>query len=182
MEVEKEIWRNISGCPDYQVSNLGRVKSMERKVKGKFGSIRTLKEKILKPRKNRYNYLQVFLCKEGNGKNMYIHRLVCDAFIPNPYNLPEINHKDENPLNNNVENLEYCDRLYNCNYGNRNNRISKSNTNGKKSKAVICLETGLIYSSTREIQRQSGFKQSSISQCCNGKRKTCGGYHWKYVE
>ena len=94
------------------------------------------------------------------------------VFIENPNNLPQVNHKDEDKTNNAVENLEFCDAKYNINYGTRNEKISKQ---------LMCLETGKIYTSTREVQKQLGFSHSNISRCCMGKSKTCGGYTWCYV-
>ena len=118
---------------------------------------------------------------------MYIHRLVCEAFLSNTLNLPQINHKDECKTNNRVDNLEYCDAKYNSNYGTRNERmakaVSKANTNNpKRSKKIICIETGKIYPSTTEVKRKLGFSQGNVSSCCIGKRNTCGGYHWRYVD
>lgn len=183
MQEEKEIWRDISGCQGYQVSNLGRVKSIERKVKHRNGYI-TVKEKILKPIKNRNGYLQVNLYKGNEMKTMYIHRLVCSAFVQNDslFN-SEINHLDENKENNCASNLEWCDRQHNVNFGTRNERVSKANTNNHKlSKKIICVETGKIYPSTREIERQLGFAHTHISDCCNEKYKQAYGYHWRYVD
>lgn len=176
-EGTNEIWKDVVGYEGlYKVSNFGHVKSL--------GNDKTRKEKILKPIKNKFGYLMVNLCKAGKFKHYYIHRLVAQAFVQNDslFNT-EINHKDENPLNNNAENLEWCDSQYNTNYGTRNERIVKANTNHpKKSKPVKCLENGVIYASTMEIQRQLGFKQSGICACCNGKCKQAYGYHWCYVE
>ena len=169
-----EIWKDIAGYEQlYQVSNIGRVKSLERKVKWKNG-YRIVSEKIIKQIKDKDGYLKVNLNKGGIKKNIRVHRLVCYAFIPNQENFTEVNHKDECKTNNNVENLEWCTREYNNSYGTRKQRFCKK---------VICIETGKIYTSTREIKRQFGFNNSSISQCCNGKRyKTVGGFHWKYVD
>ena len=89
----------------YQVSNLGRVRSL--------GNDKTRKERILKPKINNKGYLQVILCKNGKVKTFLVHRLVATAFIPNPDNLPVVNHRDENPLNNCVDNLEWCTQKYN---------------------------------------------------------------------
>ena len=105
-----EEWRDIKGYEGkYQVSNLGRVKSLNYN--------HTKKEKILSDYPNTYGYLYVNLYKNGKGKPFYIHKLVAQAFIDNPNNYREINHKDENKQNNRVENLEWCNRKYNCNYG-----------------------------------------------------------------
>lgn len=164
---ENEEWRDIPGYENlYQISSIGRVKSL------KFG-----KERILNPGKNSYGYIQVFLFdNKGKMKNMRVHRLVASAFLSNPYNLPQINHKNEDKTDNRVENLEYCDSKYNNNYGSHNKRVAKS-----KSKAVICIETGKIYPSTKEVSRRLGFSQGNIWSCCKGKRNTCGGYHWQYA-
>lgn len=157
-----EEWKEIEGYEGlYEVSNLGRVKSL------KYG-----KERILKAGKDGCGYMLVNLCKEGKMKMFRIHRLVAAAFIPNPQNLPEINHIDENKENNCSDNLEWCDRKYNINHGTRNERISKR---------VLCEETGEIFPSTHEVERKLGFAQTHISDCCLGKYKTCGGFHWRYV-
>ena len=181
-----EEWLNIYGYPEYQVSNYGRVKSLERKVKCKNG-YRTVRERILKPI-NINGYYRVQLSSDGKKKYMLVHRLVGQAFLPNPYNLPEVNHKNEIKTDNRLENLEYCDRQYNTNYGTRNERIAKARSklltgvyNTKLSKSVRCIETNIIYPSASEIQRQLGDSQSNISQCCNGKRKSAYKFHWEWV-
>lgn len=170
----EEKWKTIEGYEGlYEISSFGRVKSL------KFGN-----ERILKPCKNR-DYLKVCLWKKGKKESKLIHRLVSDAFIQNPYNLPEVNHIDENKTNNNVNNLEWSDRCHNCNFGTRNKRISKvlkGCYNTKISKPVKCLETGLIFPSTMEVQRQLGFDNGKISKCCNGKLKSAYKLHWKYVD
>ena len=167
----KEIWKNIEGYEGYQISNLGRVKSL------KFG-----KERILKPNKDKDKYLIVCLCKQGIKKMCKVHRLVASAFIENPNNFCELNHRDECKANNCVSNLEWCDRKHNINYGTRNQRAAASRINHpKRSKQVMCVETGIIYPSTIEAARQLGFSQGNISSCCNGRHKTCGGYTWQYV-
>ena len=168
MQETKEEWRDIEEYENlYQISNLGIVKSL--------GNDRTRKEKILRPQKVN-NYLIVSLSKDGKAKHYYIHRLVALHFIPNPQNLEQINHRDEDKTNNCVSNLEFCTAAYNINYGTRNQRSAE-----KTSKQVLCVETGIIYSSTKEVQRQLGFAHNNISQCCNGKYKTAYGYTWKYI-
>ena len=172
----KEIWRDIEGYEGlYQVSNFGRVKSLNYR--------RTCKEKLLKAYKDKEGYLHVSLCKDGKTKTYSIHRLVAQEFIPNPYNLPQVNHKDENKTNNRVYNLEWCSVKYNINYGTRNKRQSESRTNYTKfSKQVLCVETGVIYPSTSQVEREFGFSKASISRCCLRKQKTCGRFHWRYID
>lgn len=172
-----EIWKDIKGYENlYQISNLGNVKSL-----GNGGS-NASKEKFLKLTKDTCGYLQVGLCKQGKRKMCRVHRLVAENFIDNPNNYPMINHKDENKTNNNVENLEFCDVAYNNNYGTRNIRAAESCRNHpNRSKQVLCVDTSIIYPSVNEVQRELGFKSGNISSACNGKRKTCGGYTWRYV-
>lgn len=167
----EEKWKTIEWNPDYQVSNLGRVKSL------KYG-----KERILKPGKSSNGYLAVNLLKKNKTKSITVHRLVCEAFLQNPYNLSDINHRNEIKTDNRLENLEYCDRRYNVNYGKGNERRSKTLINDKKkSKPVMCIETGKIYPSTMEVQRQFGFSQSNICACCRGERKIAYKFHWKWA-
>lgn len=168
-----EIWKKIEDYENYEVSNYGRVKSLNYN--------RTGKEKILKTGVIE-GYLVVGLCKEGVQKNHLVHRLVASAFIENPNNYPIINHKNEIKTDNTIQNLEWCTHFYNINYGTRTERSVQSRINNKKqSKQVLCVETGIIYPSAREVYRQLGFNCSHICSCCNGKRKTCNGYNWKYV-
>lgn len=160
-----EIWKDIEGYNGiYQISNLGRVKSL--------GNTKNKKDKIIKPVKNNKGYLRVTLHKSNVITRMYVHRLVAIAFIPNINNYPQINHIDENKLNNCVDNLEWCTNKYNCNYGTKNKTISKK---------VVCVETGKIYNSIREIERNLCISHTCISDCCNGKRKSAGGYHWEFI-
>ena len=126
--MENEVWKDVIGYEGlYQVSNFGNVKTL------KYG-----KEKILKPGKNSHGYLQVVLCKNNTCKSYSIHRLVAQSFIPNPLNLSEINHKNENKTDNNVYNLEWCEHKYNINYGSHNERSGKARINHpKRSKSII---------------------------------------------
>lgn len=135
----EEIWKDIPKYEKlYQVSNYGRVKSLKRVVscncRNQYKTFKisyTKKEKILKGRKDKDGYLEVNLCKNGKHSNYKIHRLVALLFINNTNNYDQVNHKDENKLNNNVNNLEWCNAKYNCNYGTRINRI-KEIKNGKR--------------------------------------------------
>lgn len=121
----QEIWKDIPNFENlYQVSNLGNVKSLEKYVNSaiKNNSKVKRKEQILKQYSKR-GYLQVSLIKNHKRYYFNVHRLVAITFLPNPDNLPQVNHKDENTMNNNVDNLEWCTAKYNCNYGTRNKKI-----------------------------------------------------------
>lgn len=122
------------------------------------------------------------MSKDGKQKHYYIHVLVATTFIPNPDNLPEVNHIDENKANNKVDNLEWCNHLYNSNYGTRMKKEHISHINHPKlSKHVLCVETGIIYDSAHEANRQTNANITNICKVCRGERNTAGGYHWKYV-
>ena len=156
-----EQWKPVEGFENYEVSNLGRVKSLW------YG-----KEKILKPVKNKYGYLRVGLCRNGQCKMFLVHRIVAEAFLPNPMGLPEINHRNEDKTNNCVSNIEWCSAKYNSNYGSRNKRVSAALTNHpSKSKSVEASEYSdfreicLRFSSTREANR-NGYKQGNVAACC----------------
>lgn len=111
-----EIWKDITGFEGlYQISNLGRVKCVEHKCPGRCG-MRKVKEHIMTPVKGSKGYFYVSLSKMDRGRTFTVHRLVANAFIPNPENLPCVNHKDEDKFNNNVDNLEWCTHLYNNTY------------------------------------------------------------------
>ena len=132
-----EEWRPVVGYEGlYEVSNMGRVKSVERIVRCNRG-YRTVSERILKGNKNIDGYLQVELCQDGKMKPCTIHRLVAQAFLDNSEGYKEINHKDEDKTNNCVENLEWCDRLYNANYGTRNERVAEKLRGRKLSEETI---------------------------------------------
>lgn len=118
-ETYTEEWRDVIGFEGlYQVSNLGRVKGLDRLVDTNINNVdkRISKGKLLKPQFNNKGYKRVNLCKNGTFKSVFVHRLVAEAFIPNPNNYPVVNHKDENKQNNCVENLEWCTQKYNMNW------------------------------------------------------------------
>lgn len=184
-----ETWADIDGYEKlYQVSTLGRVRSLDRLVRNGNG-YRLRKGRILKPQLNGSGYQQVHLSKDGNAKNYQVHQLVAQAFIPNPLQLPQVNHINENKVDNRVENLEWCDRSYNCNFGTRNVRLAKAlkgKPNIALSKRVAQInpqtnEVIKIWSSTAECQRH-GYNQGHIAECCQGKRKTHHSYKWKYID
>lgn len=172
-----EEWRDVVGYEArYQVSSMGRVKSLERK--DRLGRI--VKERILKPGVDHNGYQVVNLHAGGKPKNVTVHRLVCQAFRENPENKPEVNHIDEDKTNNNAVNLEWCTRKENINHGSRSERMAKT-----KSKPVGQYtrdgELVKIWPSAIEVRRQAGFSQGNISQAANGKLKTAYGFRWKYV-
>lgn len=167
-----EIWKTINNYPDYMVSNLGRVKSIERYVDNN-GGFQHLPERILKIEVNklRHNYCQVHLSKDGKVTTKKVHRLVAEAFIPNPNSLPQINHKDCNVLNNCVDNLEWCDQQYNNDWS-ISKKVLQFDKKGK------LLNT---YQSTVKAAKAVGADPSNICRCCNGVLKTSKGYVWKYA-
>lgn len=172
MNDEIEIWRDVIGYEGlYKVSNLGNVMSLRHK-----------KIFILKPGKDGGGYLIVTLRNHNkNQKSFYLHRLVAQAFLHNPNNLPQVNHKDEDKTNNRVSNLEFCTQLYNLKYGNHYEKISKA-----LSKTVLQFDknSNFIneYPSVRDAERKTGIYQQNICSVCRGERKTAGGYIWRYKD
>ena len=174
-----EIWKTIPGVnPIYEVSNLGRVRVLPHDVlyKHRCGKIVTLhiRGMVLKPIKNGCYF---FVCIDKKHKT--IHRLVAKAFIPNPDSLPCVNHKDENKLNNKVENLEWCTPLYNTNYG-----TGKARKGQKCWVAVIATDedgSERRFSSIREAEEKTGVNHSNIVACCRGRPRSAGCYKWRYA-
>ena len=175
----KEIWKDVKGYEGlYQVSSKGRVKSLDRYCLTKKGNKRFRACRILKPYTQKDGYKQVDLRNSIKPKTATIHRLVAKAFIPNPHNYPQVNHKDENPSNNCVDNLEWCTTVYNNRYGNRMKRIIKS----LSVKVVQLSLNGSLVKVWPSIRNASknGYYSSSISHCCQNKLLRCNGYYWIY--
>lgn len=170
MNYEDEIWKPFNDR--YSVSNYGRVKSNYR-----------YKDRILKPFRGKNGYLQVDLRIEYATKKMYVHRLVAMAFIPNPDNLPEVNHKDENKVNNYVYNLEWCNGKYNTNYGTGITRRTM-----KIVKPVYSIDDNgevMHYKSVREVANDLRISPSAIYHSMSDnypKNQKAGGKRWFYEE
>ena len=181
---QTEIWKDIAGYEGlYQVSNLGRIRSLTRKVSvvGKKNG-RVFKGKIKKDvREKKNGYLVVSLFRKGNSKRFFIHRLVATAFIPNSNDLPQVNHKDEDKTNNKVSNLEWCDAKYNTNYG---SCIEKRIAPQCKRVSQYTISGAYVqsFASMADVERTFGFNHSAICACCKDFTKTAYGYKWKYAE
>ncbi|MDR1286282.1 MAG: HNH endonuclease [Treponema sp.] len=186
-----EIWKDITGYEGlYKASNYGNILSVQRhKIN------RTIRERILKKDKGKNGYFCIYLSKNGKVKKHLIHRIVAMTFIPNPENLPQVNHKDENKSNNYVGNLEWCTCSYNSSYGTINQRRTAhtnyySSANMERHKRdripVMQLSRKLELINVFESLSQAAVKTNTpigtICRCCRGKGKTAGGYIWKYKE
>lgn len=184
----KEIWKDIAGYEGlYQVSNLGNVRGLDRDVEC-VDSIRHYKGRMMKQYKKSNGYLQVCLRRQSPN-NVLVHRIVADAFVPNPCHLPCVNHKDENKENNRADNLEWCTVEFNNHYGEGNkNRCENSKRGSINRLAKTVLQFSLDgkfiaeYYSAMEAGRKNDVGQGGISECCNGKQKTAYGYIWKYKD
>lgn len=157
----KEIFKDIAGYEGlYQVSNLGRVKSL--------GNNEERKDKILKPGIN-HGYCIVELSKNNNKRKFSIHRLVAESFLDNPNKLPQVNHIDQNKQNNRVDNLEYCTSKYNIRYS--------------KARPVGCFNNEILikyYNAIKDTEKD-GFNIANVCLCCQGKKPQYKGFQWKYL-
>ena len=144
----------------YAIEDDGRVWSYKRSIYMKPASVG--------------GYRQVILRKDGEAKHHYIHRLVAQAFIPNPDNLPQVNHKNEQKDDNRLENLEWCDAKYNMNYGSFPERRGKQR--------IYCIETGEYYESQLAAAKALNLQQGNIGAVLNGRQHQTGGYHFIFAE
>ena len=173
----EEVWRDVKGYEGlYQVSNMGRVKSLGRK--DRFG--RVIKERILEPAVTHNGYLRVGLHVDGKRKMLRVHRLVCEAFHENPDNKSEVNHVNEDKTDNRACNLEWSTRTENCNHGSRNERVAKALS---KPIGQFSLDGKLIkvWQSACEARRQTGFDEGYVGAVARGKFKQAYGFIWKYI-
>ena len=173
----REVWKDVVGYEGlYQVSNFGNVMSLNYRNYGY--------PKQLTPKCNSKGRLWVLLYGHGLKKHFLVHRLVATAFVPNPDNLPEINHKDENPKNNHEDNLEWCTRAYNVKYF--FDRHHSCHRSGKQKSFAIVQETTdgefvRLWDNSKQIKDVLGWSDWSISECCRGNRKTAYGFIWRYA-
>lgn len=181
-----EVWKDVVGFEGlYRVSNTGLVKTVPR-----IDSLgRNVREIVLKTRHNNRGYVQVHLYKDGKGYMQLLHRVVATAFLPNPTNLPQINHKDEDKDNNALSNLEWCTNLYNRRYGTGYQRscekhdYKKIGMRNAKSVRQLSLSGDLIaeYASSMLASKATGISPQQIRNCCNGYCKTAGNYLWQHT-
>lgn len=168
----RENWKPIKGYEGlYEVSNTGQIRSLDRN-NGK------RKGKMLKRTIGSNGYLRITLCKNSIPVTKEVHRFVAETFLPNPDNLPCVNHKDENKMNNNVNNLEWCTREYNSSYGTKTERELIT----KGIKPFVCIETGTTYTNQHQCARELGIDQSSISKVLKCEYTHTSGYHFKYLD
>lgn len=160
-------WRDIEGYEGlYQVSEDGDIMSVGYK-----------KKRLLKQYLNVNGYPYVSLYKNGERKHYTIHRLVATAFCENTNGFDEVNHIDEVKTNNHYSNLEWCSRQYNVNYGTRNERAAE-----ERRRKIKCIELNIVFDSLTQAAKYVNTHNSNISACASGKKHTCKGYHWEYVD
>lgn len=191
--VIKEIWKDIKGYEGlYQISNLGRVKKLQRTIITKNNRKLSYKEMILKPTLNSKGYCRVELIDiTGNRKRCFVHRLVAFEFCDKQDNCNVVNHKDCNPLNNNYQNLEWVTQKENMQYSIGLNRKHYSKEWYEQQKGISkCKPIKAINIKTGEVKHYNkiasavseGFQGANINKCCRGIRKSHKGYKWEYEE
>ena len=173
----KEIWKAISGYEGYEISSLGRVKSLDRLVKTDKG-LRKVNERILKQKTSSTKYLRVCVSKNSNSKFLSVHRLVAQQFIENPENKPQVNHIDFNRANNNLSNLEWTTAQENMDHSVKAGRYNKT----KKRVMGVNVENGYVLMlESIHSGENYGFDPSKIVKVCKGKRKTTNGFTFNYL-
>lgn len=178
----EEIWRDIEGYEGiYRVSNLGRVKSLARNIYLHEWPM-PLKERILKPYPNKKGYLGIDLRKDNKRKCPRVHRLVAQAFITNPENKPQVNHKDCNKTNNKVDNLEWCNNSENQIHAWANGMQPTGDDRNISRKKIICVDTGDIFNSIKDAAKFANSSRSNIYACCVGNTSHCKGHKFKYLD
>jgi hypothetical protein len=162
-----------------EVLNMKDINNFEGYAVTEEGQVWSYKSKrFLKPRANKSGYLRVTLYKDGKAQEKYIHRLVAEAYIPNPDNKEQVNHKDEDKSNNNVNNLEWMTCKENNNHGTHNERMGKAHR-----KPIYCIELDRVFESQAQACKELGINAGQLSGVLRGttRHKTAGGYHWRYL-
>lgn len=212
----EELWKTIKDYPNYQVSNLGRIKSKYREVIDNLGRKHITQEKIISQRLRKDGYYDCHLHENGKDAHLLVHRLVAEAFCknPNPLLYDCVDHIDTNRQNSNANNLRWVDHKTNQNnpltikhmlerpkptdetrhkislatqgennpfYGKTHTEEVKQMISNSNSKAIICIETQVVYKNAVEASKDIGVRNTALNNCLKGRSKTCGGYHWKYV-
>ena len=172
-----EMWKSIPGYEGYyEASSLGRIRGVDRTVRGRWGAYIS-RGHILKTNNVHNGYLQVKFSIDGEKTQPLVHRLVAMTFIPNPGNLPQVNHKDGNPANNDMTNLEWCtaseNSLHRC-------RVLKKKV-GRPERKVRCIDTGIVYDSSHHAAKALNINQGNIFSVCQGKWNTAGGLRFEFV-
>lgn len=171
-----ELWKPVPGYEGiYEVSDQGRVKSLARETNNQYGKT----DIIISPGWSPNGYFFVALSKNGTRKLVRVHRLVAEVFIPNPENLPQVNHKDQDPGNNRVDNLEWCTAEYNINYGDRTQKVI-SKISIPVFQYTKSGEFVKRYDSAVQAEKETGIASQNISRCRAGKLPSAGGFVWKY--
>lgn len=179
-----EVWKDIEGFEGYyEVSSHGRIRSVERDIVERNG-IKTqhLKGRIRKQIMGTMGYYMLHLNKDGHYKSCFVHRLVAEAFLPNPDNLPEVNHIDENKENNAVWNLEWCDHLHNQRHGTAPQRISASKPKRRVEQLTLDGQHVAYYESRYAAARAFNRPKANIFFALTGRSKSAYGYKWRYVD
>ena len=177
-----EIWKDIKGYEGlYQISSLGRVKSLKRYVRHSKGGMKIVNESIKGTFRHQDGRERVELSKNGVNKKFFVYRLIAEAFIPNPNGYKEVNHKDENPANSSIDNLEWCNHLYNMNYGTRTERASLSKNKGVGMYHPDTDVLMMAFVSVKEASDYMDVSKSSISNSCRNKQDKVKGYKFKFL-
>lgn len=187
IRLQGEEWRDVVGYKGlYMVSSFGRIASLTKKVSNRYGT-RTIPCKLLSPSISTYGYCKVILCLNANNrKHVKVHRLVAEAFIPNPDNKPQVDHIDRNKQNNNVGNLRWCtlsENMHNPLTIEHCRNLNLGRVYPTLRKSVVSIKNGVVVKQYGSIQEavDDGFRRCGVSNCCAGRNPTHYGYKWMYL-